>query len=589
MSTSNIKSGILATLTLFSAWSFSQGFDYGWHSILDESNNPEYKFNALYGDTLFVLAEIDAIDSIDVSPGSVDTYIHDESVAYTSSLLYVSKFSVSTGEYYGSFKLTECPWIGSSGLYSRDFEISPDGTMIVTGYAKNLVDFDGSSNTASWYSPQGDGSFVAFYETTGEYIGHIEYGGNSSNFFDLRGIEVDSDNNVYLAGHFYGTIDFDFTAGTETITSNGGDDIAILKLSISSQTFEWVRTFGGTDNESCQLFSVSGNDLLVGGLFASLSIDLDGGAGTDIHTKPPVTSEYSFYAKYDLDGTYSEGHTHNGYYNYDVASDDFGNYYILGEAYPSTPLDIDFGTGTYEVNVSLYNSLPIYIAKYDNDLNFIWGRTIGGDNYSIYMDATTNLVSVSGYFSDTLFLADQNLVDTVDINSEGGMFILTFKANNGELADYADYPFDQNSYGEGLDVILSDNNDIISTGSFQKLMDFNTYDSNTIYDTTAYESFYLFYAYIIKTSFNGFLANETFASEKGIKLFPNPVISEFSVLSEQTISLVDIYDNSGRLILSLQPNSSQFPVSTENFAPGIYFVKTTNIEGHTDILRIVRQ
>ena len=71
-------------------------------------------------------------------------------------------------------------------------------------------------------------------------------GGNADAGGDA--VAVDASKNVYTAGEFTGTVDFDPGPGTFNLTSYGGYDIFVSKLD-SLGNFIWARQMGGPDDE----------------------------------------------------------------------------------------------------------------------------------------------------------------------------------------------------------------------------------------------------------------------------------------------------------------------------------------------------
>ena len=65
------------------------------------------------------------------------------------------------------------------------------------------------------------------------------------------GIAVDSSGNVYTAGSFDGTTDFDPGVGTTNLTTNGNDDIYVSKLD-SSGDLVWAKSFGSVGCFKCK-------------------------------------------------------------------------------------------------------------------------------------------------------------------------------------------------------------------------------------------------------------------------------------------------------------------------------------------------
>ena len=92
-------------------------------------------------------------------------------------------------------------------------------------------------------------------------------------------VTVDSSGNIYTTGLFQGTVDFDPGAGTANLTSNGSQDVFVLKLD-SSGNYVWAKNFGGTDNEKGWSVAVdSSGNVYTTGDFQGTD-DFDPGAGT---------------------------------------------------------------------------------------------------------------------------------------------------------------------------------------------------------------------------------------------------------------------------------------------------------------------
>ena len=73
-------------------------------------------------------------------------------------------------------------------------------------------------------------------------------------------LATDASGNVYVAGSFKGTVDFDPSAGTVNLTSAGDADIFVQKLN-SSGNLVWAKKMGGIGNDGAYSIAVdaSGN------------------------------------------------------------------------------------------------------------------------------------------------------------------------------------------------------------------------------------------------------------------------------------------------------------------------------------------
>ncbi len=92
-------------------------------------------------------------------------------------------------------------------------------------------------------------------------------------------IAVDASGNIYTAGLFSETVDFDPGPGTEYLTSNGVVDVFVQKLD-SSGNFLWAESLGSGqfDMGNSLCVDASGNLYVIGEFMNT--VDFDPGAGT---------------------------------------------------------------------------------------------------------------------------------------------------------------------------------------------------------------------------------------------------------------------------------------------------------------------
>jgi hypothetical protein len=93
---------------------------------------------------------------------------------------------------------------------------------------------------------------------------------------------VDGSGNVYVAGYFAGTADFDPGPG-DSHTSAGSADIFLTKINADG-TYGWTKTMGGTSSDGSHSAAVDGSgNVYVTGWFEGTA-DFDPGPDTDSHT-----------------------------------------------------------------------------------------------------------------------------------------------------------------------------------------------------------------------------------------------------------------------------------------------------------------
>ncbi|MBK9320699.1 MAG: hypothetical protein IPM91_19190 [Bacteroidetes bacterium] len=87
-------------------------------------------------------------------------------------------------------------------------------------------------------------------------------------------IAVDATGNVYTVGLFQGTVDFDPGAAVSNITTYGGSDGFLCKLSTAGNLV-WVRRFGSTGVDRCLSVAIdAASNIYISG-YHSATFDAD--------------------------------------------------------------------------------------------------------------------------------------------------------------------------------------------------------------------------------------------------------------------------------------------------------------------------
>jgi hypothetical protein len=120
---------------------------------------------------------------------------------------------------------------GGSGFDSgASAVVDSGGNVHVTGSFMNTVDFDPSVNQAEQISLGSDDVFVWKLNSLGELVWVKQTGGVGQGSDFGGSLALDSSGNVYVAGGFVGTADFDPSANTSNLTSVGGQNAFVWKL-----------------------------------------------------------------------------------------------------------------------------------------------------------------------------------------------------------------------------------------------------------------------------------------------------------------------------------------------------------------------
>jgi len=190
---------------------------------------------------------------------------------------------------------------------------------------------------------------------------------------------ADAAGNVYTAGYFSNTADFDPGPNTMNLTANGYSDAYISKLNTAGN-YVWVIQLGGAGGDNINDVEVDdqGNIYVVG---ASSGADFDPGPGV------VNTPGSAFVAKYDPDGhlIWVSGATGG----IALAIDASYNIYVVGNG----------------VQVA-QNANDAYIAKLSSTGVLQWKKILAGKKedlgWSVAIDHDGNVIAGGTFLSDTL-------------------------------------------------------------------------------------------------------------------------------------------------------------------------------------------
>ena len=242
--------------------------------------------------------------------------------------------------------------------YDRGYGITVDnsGNVYAIGSFLGTIDFDPGTGTDSHTSVKFD-IYIQKLDGNGNFQWAKTFGGSDDDYG--QSIVIDASGNIYTAGYFGETADFDPGSGTDNHTSNGNKDIFVQKLDANGG-FQWAKTFGGPDLDNGLDIDVdaSGNVYTIG--YFNNSVDFDPGSGTDNHSS---NGGYDvFIQKLDADGNFLWANTLGGSaydYGRGIAVTANGSIYTTG--YFKNTVDFDPGTGTD--NLTSNGKTDIFVHK----------------------------------------------------------------------------------------------------------------------------------------------------------------------------------------------------------------------------------
>lgn len=157
---------------------------------------------------------------------------------------------------------------GTGSQSVRSIVFDHTGNMIITGSFQGTIDFGGGA----FSSAGGKDIFVVKFDPSGKYLWGKHYGDANSQY--ANSVDVDSSNNIMIAGGYEGSVDF----GSGSLTSKEGVDIYFVKLDPAGNVL-WNKSFGDKNLQAASKVKVDAkdNNILLTGGFSDL-VDFGGGS-----------------------------------------------------------------------------------------------------------------------------------------------------------------------------------------------------------------------------------------------------------------------------------------------------------------------
>jgi hypothetical protein len=277
---------------------------------------------------------------------------------------------------------------------------------------------------------------------------------------------IDGSGDIYIAGIFSDTVDFDPGAGTANLIANGQTDIFICKLNASGG-YIWAKSIGGSGVEYPASIAVDGHgSLYVAGVFRD-TVDFDPGPGSAIRTViPGHTSQFVW--KINSNGDYVWDKTFDGFLDfYDVTVDNAGNVYTAG----SFQKIVDFDPGTAIANFTSARA-NAFINKLDSNGVYAWTKVLGGSGLSypsgITVDAKGNIYTTGSF--DGLIDFDPGAGFDTFRASAGDAFISKLNTNGAWVWTKV---FGEAGNAGGNRITIDKSGNVLTVGMFSDSTDFN--------------------------------------------------------------------------------------------------------------------
>lgn len=302
-------------------------------------------------------------------------------------------------------------WVNQIGgrLYDLCKAITVDNTghLLLAGKIQDKVFFGNHE-----VKVHNDAIFVGKYKPSGELLWVETF--NNSSFNTTSSIYSGIDNNIYITGYFYDTVNFD-----KKYVSKGLYDSYILKLSANGNVIWSCQLSGKKTIKSTSIITDKEGNIYAGGFFEGVLECKD--------KRVEAADENDiFLVKFNKDGQLlwlksaggvgdDECHT--------MAIDE-DKIYIAGDFWGNAFFDYD--------TIQADDASDVFIACYSKAGNLLWveakGNSAQEDIYDMVFDHN-NKLCITGYFRDQMILHDKML------ESKGRQDIFVAKLNTITLDD----------------------------------------------------------------------------------------------------------------------------------------------------------
>jgi len=457
---------------------------------------------------------------------------------------------------------------GGGNDYGYALTVDAIGNVFTTGYFDSIADFDPGTGTMN-LTPGGYDIFISKLDAAGNYVWAVKMGGLATDYGNS--IALDGNGNVLTTGYFNGIADFDPGSGVYNMTSAGGNDVFVSKLT-SAGNFIWAKQMGGGSNDISYSIAVDGDgNVHTCGYYFSTAGDFDPGPGTYILS--PVNSADIFISKLDSSGGFLWAKSMGGSNNeigYELALDAAGNVHTTG--YFNATVDFDPSGATF--NITSSGLFDVFISKLDASGNFVWAKKLGGSaseaGYSLVVDGLGNVYTVGGFEG------------TCDFDPGGGVYNLSptsaadvFVSKLDPLGNFVCAGRMGGSGGAlGYDIVHDGNFSIHVTGYFTGTTDFDpgTGTANLTPGGTAD-------AFVCKLSDCSSISVAEF-HDTGITflLYPNPSEGEF-ILETDAGGELSIFNSMGQKIIYQEIMQGNTGFDLRWIPKGVYYILLNTDQG----------
>jgi hypothetical protein len=472
--------------------------------------------------------------------------------------------------------------IGGANIdQSSALAVDANGDIFIAGRFQSSIDLDPSPVVQSLTSSASgalDGFIAKYSGIDGALMQYWDI--TSGGIIDIRSIAIDDNGDIFLAGQFTQTVDFNFGPGTTSITSflNSGDGF-VARYS-SSMNLAWVNPIASNtpaiDYLSDVKLSADGSLYVTGLLGGTADIDPGVGQTNLVGAIDAVLIRYAKNTGSLLWGFVLGGNSIDlGLALYVTEEMDI----VLTGSLNSGSMDVDPGPASVMLAKTSSSSSP-FIARYTANREFVNASVFAGSaglvaSVSKLLPGLGNTIIATGIFSGS-----------INVGLEGDSEMLVSDSTDSFVAQYnADWTLDRFIHiGGSGDQILNDaaisGNHLYGAAQINALCRPNlpsTFGISPV--SSGYDATLLSWNMVPIV-----LATESTASQD-IKAFPNPCVESFTIVGLKANDQLRAINMQGK---STFLNNQQGKVDVSFLPVGLYVIEIMSA-GKPNYTKIIKQ
>ena len=325
----------------------------------------------------------------------------------------------------------EFVWAKAIGLFGADrgtrVAVDPEGNVVLAGVFSGEANFNPGGVVPFPLTSKGNEDvFVAKYTTNGAFLWAGSWGSTAVDW--VNGLDIDADGNIYTAGRFVFTVDFDPGPGVFELTSQGSNNAFVSKLD-KNGALVWARAFPAAEANDVAV-APDGSVYVTGYFNTTRDFDPD---PDDTFNMTSAGAKDGYLSKFSANGNFQwairfgsfrddEGHR--------VAVDSSGAVYLTGEF--DTGLGSSFPADFGPIDFLTNGGIDTFLAKLTAQGEYELLTKLGGVSNDVPMDLVVDAkksIFIGGYF---LVSGNFNPLGEFTLTSAGGTDGYLVKLTQGE-------------------------------------------------------------------------------------------------------------------------------------------------------------